>query len=78
MAAFPRYGEPWAKCSVCGLDHPRSKLRYHKRFGWQCVGVGADCWAGGPHRDENRPVYRPGEGVRKTAAPLTNTATEGL
>lgn len=72
---YPRYGVPWGKCQTCGGDFPRHQLRLHKRFGWQCLYD----WDGGPQRDEI-PLYvaRPGEGVRKTSAPLTHTLTEGV
>jgi hypothetical protein len=73
LPVFPRYREPWASCSVCGFDYPRSQIRYHRRFGWQCLWD----WDRGPQKDEIYYVPRPNEGTRRTVAPLTNTLTEG-
>jgi len=73
MQTFPQYHEPWGKCSWCGFDYPRHNLRLHRRFGWQCKW----CWDAGPHHDELFYTPRPYEGSRRTAAPLTNTLTEG-
>lgn len=75
----PVYKEPWAKCQTCGIDVPRSKIRLHPRFGWQCIArPGLICWDGLLQGDEYHYIPRPYEGVRKTAAPLTGTATEGI
>jgi hypothetical protein len=60
-----RFGEPWGACQTCGRNWPASRLRLHRRFGWQCV----DCYDGGPHPDEVLPRVAPAELVRKTTAP---------
>ena len=76
-----RYHEPWARCSTCGLDVPKSKIKRHPRWGWQCTGEpGANCYDKGPDRDQQQARYRfpRNEGVRKTKAPLTNTVQEGV
>lgn len=76
----PRYREPWGQCGTCGFDVPVSRLRFTRRYGWQCIGEpGANCADLHPDRDDYLAARRfpPGEGVRRTAAPLTNTATEG-
>lgn len=79
---YPRFREPWGKCGTCGFDAPVSKLRFDSKYGWQCTGwPGATCADQRPDRDDYlaRPVpSRPGEGSRRTNAPVTNTATEGI
>lgn len=30
---FPRMGEPWLECPICGNDFPRSQMRLHYRKG---------------------------------------------
>lgn|SRR5262245_6491385 len=77
MPSKYRY-EEWAKCQTCGFDVPRTRIRRHPRFGWQCIGApGANCFDYGPHYDEvQRPTYR-NEGVRTTIAPPVRSLTEG-
>lgn len=81
MAVFPRFREPWAQCGTCGLDVPASRIRLHRKWGWQCTGKpGANCWDKAVDRDMQLAARRfpLAEGTRKTPAPLTHTDTEGI
>lgn len=78
--SFPRFHQAWARCATCGFDVPVSKIRFHRRFGWQCTGApGANCYDEGPHYDERprglRPLF---EGVRRSTTPRTDTVDEGV
>lgn len=78
---FPKYNEEWGKCQTCGFDTPKSQLRWHPKWGWQCTGgEGANCYDGPVDRDMQlaKRKFRKGEGVRKSKTPITNTDTEGL
>lgn len=76
-----RFNQPWAQCGTCGINVPVSRIRRHPRWGWQCVGPpGAGCWDGLFDREEalKRRRFPLAEGVRRTAAPVTNTVREGV
>src|SRR5215471_16977310 len=75
---FTQRHEPWVACQNCGFDVPWSMIRLHRRFGWLCTGYpGANCWDGGPQKDEIFYTPRPYEGTRKTAAPITGNFHAG-
>lgn len=74
----PVYHQPWGRCLTCSCDFPVSKLRKHRRFGWQCYGPDTnECWDGLRQHDEEHYFPRPREGTRRTTAPITNTLSEG-
>lgn len=79
LKRYPRYHEPWGQCATCGEDKPISRLKRHKRWGFQCTGPGG-CWDGAVDREMQVAARRfpPHEGVRRTPAPLTNTVQEGV
>lgn len=71
---FPREGTAWAICQTCWQDYPCWEVWLNPRYGWQCH----KCWDGLIQRDQiQQPVF-PGEGTRKTLAPITNTVSEGV
>lgn len=78
---FARYGQEWGQCSTCGFDVPVSLLRWNGKYGWQCTAApGANCLDTRPDREdyEAQLKFPKNEGARRSKAPLTNTANEGV
>src|SRR5689334_15564953 len=34
VQVYPRYGEPWVECAICGMDLPRSQAVKHYKKGF--------------------------------------------
>ena len=68
-------GVPWGQCHTCNSDVPVTQIFLTRKYGWQC----RNCADMGPDRDDYLAAYEPrlGESSRQSAAPLTNTLTEG-
>lgn len=67
--------QAWAACQTCSINYPADQVYYNPvRKGWQCY----KCWDGLFIRDQVQTPIFPGEGTRRTPAPLTNTLLEGV
>lgn len=81
MPRYPKFNDFWGRCSTCGFDLPVSYLTLTRKHSWQCLpgsGLTRGCFDGNYDRDDIQYNYPAGEGTRQTAAPLTNTLTEGI
>lgn len=80
MSRLPNFGVEWGECTTCSRGFPVTHLVLTRRYGWQCLpGLwGEGCYDGPVQRDELRYIPRPGEGVRKSIAPIYDLATMGF
>ena len=70
--SFPKYpfkGEPWAECSICGLDFPQSELVRHYKSKKLVDNKCADVMT---HSDNMELVERPIENENRTIQPVHN------
>lgn len=70
----PYAGQAWAACQTCGQCYPASFVWLNPRWGWQC----GYCWDGLISRDQIQQPIFPGEGTRRTPAPVVQSLTEGI
>lgn len=66
---FPRMGEPWLECAICGNDFPRSQMRKHYRLG---VYVDRLCADERTHEDNMEDVIRGDERQIPSEQPVKN------